>query len=322
MRVETNGIELHVEEAGDGFPVILAHGFPELSYSWRHQLPALAAAGYHVLAPDQRGYGRSSRPEPVDDYDILHLTDDLLGLLDHLGEEQAIFVGHDWGSMVVWNLALLAPERVAGVVGMSVPFLPRPPVPPLTLLRNLIGDGFFYMLYFQEPEVADAELGADPARTMRCMLAGLQLSADTVPDPSAMFVNDGRGFVDRIPEPTALPDWLTQDELDHYVAEFSRTGFTGGINWYRNLDRNWELTPQLADAKVEVPSLFIGGSLDPVLLMSPPDANLDALTDHRGTVLVEGAGHWVQQEQPDAVNAALVEFLRSVRAPSTGGRES
>jgi pimeloyl-ACP methyl ester carboxylesterase len=319
MRIDTNGIELHVEESGpsDGFPVILAHGFPELSYSWRHQLPALAAAGFHGLAPDQRGYGRSSRPEAVEDYDIEHLTGDLLGLLDHIGQEKAVFVGHDWGSMVVWSLAQVFPERVAGVVGMSVPFVPRPAAPPIGLMRNLIGDGFFYILYFQEPGVADAELGGDPARTMRRMLAGLQMTPDAAPDPATMFVNDGRGFVDRIREPDGLPDWLTQDELDHYIAEFRRTGFTGGINWYRNLDRNWERTELLAGAKLEVPSLFIGGSLDPVLLMTPPDATVDWLTDHRGTVLVEGAGHWVQQEQPDEVNAALLEFLRTIRDEET-----
>ncbi|MBI2705894.1 MAG: alpha/beta hydrolase [Actinobacteria bacterium] len=320
MKVSTNGVELHVEEAGAGFPVILAHGFPELSYSWRHQMRALAAEGFHVLAPDQRGYGQSSRPEAVEDYDIVSLTGDLLGLLDHIGEEKAVFVGHDWGSMVVWTLAQLARERVAGVVGMSVPFVPRPERPPLELMRSIIGDGFFYILYFQEPGVADGELGADPARTMRRMLAGLQILPDNMPDPATMFANDGRGFVDRLPEPDRLPDWLTRAELDHYVEEFSRTGFTGGINWYRNFDRNWELTEQLAGAKVDVPSLFIGGSLDPVLLMTPPAATEGWLTDHRGTVLVDGAGHWVQQERPEEVNAALLGFLLSVRDENEAAR--
>jgi pimeloyl-ACP methyl ester carboxylesterase len=307
--VATNGVDLHVLEDGAGPPVILAHGFPELGYSWRHQLPALADAGFRVLAPDQRGYGKSSRPAAVEDYDIIHLTDDLIGLLDDLGEEKATFVGHDWGSMVVWPLALLHPERVAGVVGMSVPFVPRGPMPPTQMMRQVLGDAFFYMLYFQEPETADAELGGDPARTMRRMLGGAVIRSDVEVDMAAMFANDGRGFIDRMPEPDGLPDWLGQDEFDHYVSEFMRTGFTGGINWYRNLDRNWELTERLAGAKVEVPSLFIGGALDPVLLMSPPSGMDGWVTDHRGTVLVDGAGHWVQQEKPEEVNAALCQFL-------------
>jgi pimeloyl-ACP methyl ester carboxylesterase len=300
-----------VLEAGEGYPVVLAHGFPELAYSWRHQIPALAAVGCRVVAPDQRGYGRSSRPEAVEDYDIVHLTGDLLGLLDDLGEERAVFVGHDWGANVVWSLAQLAPERVAGVVGMSVPFIPRPSAPPTERLRAIFGDAFFYMLYFQDPGVADADLGRDPATTMRRMLAGLTTGGGG--DMSAALAADDRGFVDRLPEPDRLPDWLGQDELDHYVAEFTRTGFTGGINWYRNLDRNWMLTEHLAGATVDVPSLFIGGQLDPVLVMSPPAVMDDWVTDHRKTVLVEGAGHWVQQEKPDEVNAALLGFVDQIR---------
>ena len=307
--VATNGVELHVVEAGEGFPVVFAHGFPELAYSWRHQLPAVAAAGYRAIAPDQRGYGRSSRPEAVTDYDIEHLTGDLLGVLDDIGEEKAVFVGHDWGSMVVWQLSLLAPERVAGVVGMSVPFLPRGPMPPVQMMRDVLGDSFFYILYFQEPGVADADLGRDPATTMRRMLGGLS-TVDTDPEViAAGFANDGRGFVERLPEPAALPAWLAPAELDHYVAEFTRTGFTGGINWYRNFDRNWTLTARLDGAKVRVPSLFIGGAADPVLLMSPPAVMDGWLEDHHGTVLIDGAGHWVQQEKPDEVNAALLDFV-------------
>jgi pimeloyl-ACP methyl ester carboxylesterase len=310
--LSTNGVDLHVVEAGTGYPVVLCHGFPELAYSWRHQIPTLADAGYHVLAPDQRGYGHTTRPDAVEDYDILHLTDDLVGLLDDIGAEQAVFVGHDWGSMVVWQMAQLHPDRVAGVVGMSVPFLPRGPMGPVTLMRQVMGDNFFYILYFQEPGVADAELGGDPARTMRRLLAGLTIAPDGgAPDPSA-FANDGRGFVDRMPEPKELPAWLTQDELDHYIAEFTRTGFTGGINWYRNFDRNWELTPQLAGAHITMPSLFIGGTADPVLIMTPPNVGAAFLDDHRGDVLIDGAGHWVQQESPAAVNSALLDFLASL----------
>jgi pimeloyl-ACP methyl ester carboxylesterase len=311
--VARDGVELSVLDAGEGFPVVLAHGFPELAYSWRHQIPALVGAGTRGLAPDQRGYGRSSRPEAVEDYDIEHLTGDLLGLLDDIGEQRAVFVGHDWGAMLVWQLALRAPERVAGVVGMSVPFLPRGPMPPTELMRQVMGDSFFYMLYFQQPDVPDADLGRDPAATMTGMLAGLPVVDGPAPRLADATADDGRGFVDRLPQADGLPAWLAQDELDHYIAEFTRTGFTGAINWYRNLDRNWELSAHLDGAKVEVPALFIGGRGDPVLLMTPPAVMEGWLTDHRGDVLVDGAGHWVQQEKPDEVNAALVEFVDAVR---------
>jgi pimeloyl-ACP methyl ester carboxylesterase len=268
------------------------------------------------LAPDQRGYGRSSRPEAITDYDMVHLNGDLLALLDDVGAERATVVGHDWGSMVVWQLALRHPDRLRGVVGMSVPYMPRSVAPPIEMLRGIMGDNFFYMLYFQEPGVADQELGRDPARTMRRMLCGVKVDTSD-PDAQAaaaarMFAPGPEGFVERMPEPGGIPGWLGQDELDHYIAEFSRTGFTGGINWYRNLDRNWELSADLADAKVEVPSLFIGGAEDPVLVMSPPGAGDEHLTDHRGNVIVADAGHWVQQEKPAEVNAALLDFLAGV----------
>ncbi|MEZ5225866.1 MAG: alpha/beta hydrolase [Acidimicrobiales bacterium] len=301
-----DGSNIVVYEAGEGPLVLLSHGFPELAYSWRHQIPALVDAGYRVAAPDQRGYGASDRPDAIDAYDIDHLTGDLVNILDALGEEKAVFVGHDWGSMVVWQSALLVPDRVAGVVGMSVPFAPRSEHPPTQIWRHVFGDSFFYILYFQEPGVADADLGRDAATTMRRLLAGMG-SSDLAPS-----VGDDAGFVDRFPEPDGLPDWLTQDELDHYAGEFSRTGFTGGINWYRNFDRNWERHPELAGARVTVPSLFIGGSADPVLQMVDPEANVSWLDDHRGNVLVDGAGHWVQQERPDEVNTALIAFLREL----------
>jgi pimeloyl-ACP methyl ester carboxylesterase len=309
--IAVNGVDLHVVEDGpqDGPPVILSHGFPELAYSWRHQIPALAAAGYHVVAPDQRGYGRSSRPDDVDAYDIEHLTGDLIGLLDAIGAEKATLIGHDWGSMVVWQTALLHPERVAGVCGMSVAFSPRLPAPPTQVWHQVFTGKFFYILYFQEPGVADAELGADPARTMRRMLCGTRTDRGGSIDQN---VDDGSGFVDRFPEPDDLPAWLSQEELDFYIAEFSRTGFTGGLNWYRNFDRNWEITPQLDGAKVEVPSFFIGGELDPVLRMVPPEVQDGWLADHRGNVIIPDAGHWVQQEKPAETNAALLGFLAGV----------
>jgi pimeloyl-ACP methyl ester carboxylesterase len=312
--VRANGIDLRIVEAGAGPLVVLCHGFPELSHSWRHQLPALADAGYHAVAPDMRGYGGSERPDAVDAYDILHLTGDVLGLMDALGEDRAALVGHDWGAPVVWNLALREPGRVRGVVGMSVPYTPRSHRPPTAIWKELFADNWFYILYFQEPGVADADLGRDAATTLRrlfCAVAG-EMDASSL----AMLTGpiDGRGMVERLPEPERLPDWLSQADLDHYAEVFARTGFTGGLNWYRNFDRNWELTPELSHARVEVPALFVAGAGDPVLGMAPIDAMRTHTADLRDVVMVPGAGHWVHQEKPDVVNAAMLEFLAGLDA--------
>jgi pimeloyl-ACP methyl ester carboxylesterase len=307
--VRTNGIDMRVVEAGTGPPVVLCHGFPELSHSWRHQVPVLAEAGYHAIAPDQRGYGGTSRPAEVEAYDILHLTGDLLGLLDALGEERAVFVGHDWGAPVVWNLALRAPERVAGVVAMSVPYTPRSRRPPTQIWSEQFAGAWFYILYFQQPGVADADLGRDAATTIRRLLCAIGGDGDASRFGALMGPRDGRGLVERLPEPEGLPAWLAQADLDHYAEVFGRTGFTGGLSWYRNFDRNWELTPELAGAKVEVPALFVAGAGDAVLAMAPVDHLKEWVTDLRGTVIIPGAGHWVQQERPTEVNAAVLDFL-------------
>lgn len=306
--VSTKGVDLRVFDAGpaDGPVVVLAHGFPELAYSWRHQIPVLADAGYRVLAPDQRGYGRSSRPEAIEAYDIDHLSGDLLGLLDDVGAGDATFVGHDWGAMVVWQTALLHPDRVNGVVGVSVPFMRRTSTPPVERMRERFAGMFFYIVYFQEPGPADAELDADPRRTMRRLLAGA--TADAGADQASM-ADDGRGFVERMPDPPRLPDWLGEDELEVYVAEFERTGFTGGLNWYRNMDRNWELTERVPEWRITQPCAFIGGAADPVVLLTPPDDMGERCDDLRGVTMIDGAGHWVQQEAPVEVNDALLAFL-------------
>lgn len=311
-QVQANGISLHVAEAGDGPLVLLCHGFPELWYSWRHQIDALAAAGYRVVAPDQRGYGGSDRPEAVGAYTLLHLVGDMVGLLDALGEESATIVGHDWGSMVAWNAALLRPDRFPAVVGMSVPYAPRTPVSPLEIMKAMWKDRFFYMLYFQEPGKAEAELEADVARTMRMTLYSASGSVGEDFEP-AMDLPVDSGFLDMMVDPAELPDWLGAADLAVYTEAFETTGFRGGLNWYRNWDRNWELMGAWNAAKVTVPALFVAGKRDVVVAnaMAGPLLDMQAtmVPDLRAMVMIDGAGHWVQQEAPDAVNTALVEFL-------------
>jgi epoxide hydrolase A/B len=289
----TNGIELSVLDEGQGPLVVLCHGFPELAFSWRLQLPALTDAGFRVVAPDMRGYGRSSAPAAVEAYDVVTLCDDLCGLLDALGEESALFVGHDWGANVVWQLAVLHPARVRAVAGLSVPFVPRAPAPPMPILRRHLGEDF-YIVWFQQPGVADAALARDVRRTLT---TSRQWTAQWAQD-------DG--------SPSRRPPWLSEQELTVYVESFERTGFTGGLNWYRNIDRNWELTASVADRRVEQPALFITGELDPVRRFMPAEAMRGWVTDLREELVVAGAGHWVQQQEPDAVNAALVRFLGAV----------
>jgi pimeloyl-ACP methyl ester carboxylesterase len=304
--VAVNGVELAVTEAGDGPLVVLCHGFPELAFSWRHQIPVLADAGYHVVAPDQRGYGGSSRPDAVEDYDIVHLTDDIVGLIDHYGEDQAVVAGHDWGGPVVWNLAQRAPDRVRGVIGMSVPHVRRAHAAPISLLKAAFGDVFFYILYFQKPGVADAELGASARTTISRFMAAI--SGDS-PDGSWRVPQKGAGFLDAMDDPKELPDWLPQADLDVFVAAFERTGFTGGLNWYRNIDRNWELGRAWADRPIDQPSLFIGGELDPVSRFMALDQMDQLVPGLRGKHLLAGAGHWIQQERPEDVNRLMLDFL-------------
>ena len=312
--VETNGVTLHVTEAGErGAPVIvLLHGFPELGFSWRHQIPALAAAGYHVLAPDQRGYGGSSRPSRIEDYDVVKLTGDVVGLLDDVDAETAVIAGHDWGSVVATNFPLLHPDRISACVAMSVPPIPRSQVRPTEAWRAAFGENFFYILYFQDPGPADAELDGDPARALRRLLGGIR-SADGENVFVQMATPGPAGFIERLPEPDGRPTWITADEVDHYVAAFTESGFTGPLNWYRNFDRNWELTASTPAATIDVPTLFVGGTADPALMMTPRDRVRGVVSGPYREVLIDGAGHWLQQERPDEVNAALVDFLAGLR---------
>jgi pimeloyl-ACP methyl ester carboxylesterase len=312
--IETNGVRLRTVEAGEpGAPVVvLAHGFPELAYSWRHQIPVLAAAGYHVLAPDQRGYGGSSRPDDIAAYNVADLSADVIGLLDNVGADRAVLIGHDWGAPVVYGSAQLHPDRVAAVVGLSVPPVPRSPIPPTQAFRMLFGDKFFYMLHFQEPGVADAELAADPTTTLRRILGGLRATGDPA-DAVRMIAPGSEGFIERLPEPDGMPSWLSNDELDHYIAEFSRTGFTGGLNWYRNLDHNWELLADPPAATISVPTLFMAGTDDPVGGFMSRDRVAQFVTGPYREVMIEGAGHWLQQECADQVNEVVLDFLTGLQ---------
>jgi pimeloyl-ACP methyl ester carboxylesterase len=309
--LDVNGLSMHVAEAGSGPLVVLLHGFPESWYSWRHQLTALADAGYHVVAPDQRGYGRTGGPDDVAEYTLHHLAGDVIGLLDALGEPTAAVVGHDWGAPVAWHTALLRPDRVTAVVGLSVPYRPRATRPPVATMRKVLGDGY-YMVYFQEPGVADAELAADPRRTLRMLL----YSASGDAPAAAPVVPPGGGFLDFLREPPQLPGWLTEADLDAFTEDYARTGFTGGLNWYRNLDRTWSLTTAWHTAKITPPALYVGGERDLVVNQPGTREYLPTMVEHvpnlRPIVLLPGCGHWTQQERPDEVNAALVGFLGEV----------
>jgi epoxide hydrolase A/B len=307
--VDTRGLRMHIAEAGSGPLVLLLHGFPECWYSWRHQLSALAAAGYHVIAPDQRGYGRTGGPEAADQYTMLHLTGDVIALLDALGEERAVVAGHDWGAPVAWHTALLRPDRVRGVIGLSVPYRPRGSRVPTEALRATIGDGF-YMLYFQQPGVADAELARDLRQTFTRVLGGASGEAP----PTAPIVPAGGGFLDICGELDGLPAWLTSSDIDAFVAEYQDSGFTGPLNWYRNLDRNWELTAAWHHAPVTVPALFLAGDRD--LVIAGALDTLPRLRDYapalREPVLLSGCGHWTQQERPEQVSQAMIGFIREL----------
>ena len=306
--VRANGIDLSVVDEGAGPLVLLCHGFPELAYSWRHQIPVLAGAGYRVVAPDMRGYGRSDRPPDPAGYDMVNVADDLAGLLDGLGEDQAIFVGHDWGAAAVWSVATQHPGRVRAVAAFSVPYRPRSRRPPISSLKFLFGDTFFYMLYFQAIGPADAELARDPRQFLARFF--FSASGDAVAGFTTVRDHHGTGLLDVLdPMPDPLPAWLTDADLDHYAAEFTRTGFTGGLNYYRAMDRTWERTEDAGDAHVGQPALFVAGERDPVVRMSPPSVMDGWVDDLRASVVIPGAGHWIQQERPDEVNEALVAFL-------------
>ena len=317
--LDVNGIRMRVVEQGEGPLVLLAHGWPESWYSWRHQLPALAAAGYHAVAPDMRGYGGTDAPPAVEDYDILHLCGDLVGLIEALGEAQAVLVAHDWGAVVARDCVRLEPDRFSAVVNMSVPFGGPGPTSPIETMQRRYGDNFYYILYFQELDadgngVADAEFDADPRGILsRLYLTGATRRPPEVSDP----LRSAGGMIPRSGEPTNFPAWIDASELDYYVEEFTRAGFRGGINYYRNFHRNWELTRGLQGVPVSQPAMFIAGENDGVIGGATREVLTtrlrQAATDPRGVHVLPGAGHWVQQQEPQEVNRLLLEFLEGLR---------
>jgi pimeloyl-ACP methyl ester carboxylesterase len=307
--VDTNGIRMHLAEQGSGPLVLLCHGFPESWYSWRHQLAALAAAGYRAVAPDMRGYGDTARPEDAGSYTILHLVGDLVGVLDALGAESCTVVGHDWGAAVAWNAALLRPDRFRAVAALSVPYSPRGSVAPTAAMRKAAGDNFFYMLYFQAPGVAEAELERDVPAALRAIY--YSVSAEGEPRRRSWTFPKRSAWLDTLQRPERIPRWLTQADFDFYVAQFQRSGFRGGLSWYRAIDRSWELLAPWHHAQITVPALYVAGADDPVLRMYQSAADNLPRSAPRLThsIVLPECGHWTQQERPEEVNAALLEFL-------------
>ena len=318
--VEANGIRMHIAEQGAGPLVVLCHGFPEAWYSWRHQLPALADAGFHAVAPDMRGYGQTDRPREIDQYTLLHFVGDMVGLLHALGEESAVIAGHDWGAPVAWHAALLRADRFRAVIGLSVPFRPRGPVRPTTAMPQT-DEAIFYQLYFQEPGLAETELERDVRRSVCRLLytASGDVRRDDAPfahpESVGMVPRDG-GVLGAMAEPRTLQTWLSEADIDFYAGELTRTGFRGGLNWYRNIDRNWELLAPFTGARVTVPALYVAGDRDLVVAFRGMDRLLPNLTAFvprlRTTLMIPGCGHWTQQERPGDVNRAMIEFLKDL----------
>jgi len=309
-QIALNGIEMHVAECGTGPLVLLCHGWPELWYSWRHQLKALADAGYRAVAPDMRGFGQTSAPEDVAAYTIFHNVGDMVALVAALGETRALIVGHDWGAPVAWHAALMRPDIFPAVVAMSVPHRRRGLAPPLDTLRKA-GKADYYWLYFQE-QAAEDEFARDAAFTLR-RLFHIGFGETPQPERMSLYVDRTKGFLGAACD-VPLPPWLTEADIAVFADEYGRTGFRGGLNWYRNIDRNWELTAPWHGAVITQPALFIAGTNDAVITGSMGQRALEELDSVvpslRAKILLDGAGHWIQQERPDEVSAALISFAR------------
>jgi pimeloyl-ACP methyl ester carboxylesterase len=296
--VAVNGVELEVFEAGrenKGKPIVLCHGWPELAFSWRHQVPALVAAGYHVIVPNQRGYGNSSRPDDVTEYDIEHLTGDLVALLDHHGYQDATFVGHDWGAMVVWGLTLLHPSRVNKVINLSLPYQERGETPWIEFLELILGSDYYFVHFNRQPGVADAILDENASRFLRNLYRkNVPIQA---PEPGMALINLARAETP-LGEPV-----MSDSELVVFVSAFEKSGFTAGINWYRNLDRNWHLLGEV-NPIIHQPTLMIYGDRDVI-----PKAEKLADFVPNVDVISLDCGHWIQEERPEETNRTILNWL-------------
>ena len=320
QRAQINGLDMAYYEVGPrkGVPVIFCHGFPELAFSWRHQLKAFEAAGRWAIAPDQRGYGGTRGPAEVEAYDMEHLTGDLVALLDHLGVEKAVFCGHDWGGIVVWQMPLRHPDRVAGVIGLNTPFMARPPADPIEIMRRRFGEDM-YIVNFQKPGEADAVLAENVAKTFSFFMrrpladappAGGGLSGGGEADDAATSETTFallKSLQAWDPRLDPREPFLTEDENAAFVETFERTGFTGAINWYRNFTRNWERSAEIVD-HVSAPSLMIMAEKDAVLPPSAADS-METWAPNLDRVLIAGSGHWTQQEKPGEVNKVILEWM-------------
>jgi pimeloyl-ACP methyl ester carboxylesterase len=282
--VDTNGIRMHYVEQGEGFPVLLLHGFPELWYSWRHQIPALAEAGFRAIVPDLRGYGESDKPHEIEAYDIHHLVADLVGLLDALGIDKTVIAGHDWGGIIIWQFALMHPERVERVIALNTPFIPRGPISPIEGFKAAPDGRFNYILHFQEEGVAEREMEADLEGTLRRVMRSTAGNAEVI----------------------------TDDDIAVFAAAFRAGGLRGPINFYRNFHSNWETTAHLTDKQVTAPSLMITAEKDPVLKPEMADG-MERWVPNVRLHHVQDSGHWTQQEQPEEVNRAMIDFLADLR---------
>ena len=306
---------MHVVESGSGPLVICCHGFPECWYSWRHQLAAIADAGFRVIAPDQRGYGFTTVPEPIDQYTIFQLVGDIVGLVQAYDSPETVVIGHDWGSPVAWNCALLRPDLFRAVVSLSVPYMHRGKHAPMQAAKELFGDRFFYQLYFQTPGVAEHELQHDVAKTLRSLLFGASGAVNrrsmfdpTNTPPASSYM------LEHLPDPgDHLPDWLSQDDLDIYEQSFQHSGFRGGLNWYRNIDRNWELSAAFQGQKILQPALFITGEHDVVPCDKSSIERMRSLVPNlQSAIVLPSVGHWTQQEDFERVNQEIIAFLRAL----------
>jgi pimeloyl-ACP methyl ester carboxylesterase len=297
--IDTNGVTLEVFTAGEGKPIVLCHGWPEHAFSWRYQVEPLVAAGYHVIIPNQRGYGRSSKPGAVEDYDATHMTADLVGLLDHFGYEDAVFVGHDWGAIMVWNLTLLHPDRVAGVINMSVPYMERGETEWVGFWEKMLGPDFYIVHFNRQPGVADKAFADNSQRFLRNMFRTDQwLEGDQDLGSGMAMVNLAQTDLER---PGKL--LMSEEDLKVFIDAFASSGYTGGINWYRNFTRNWEILGKVSP-RIEQPALMIYGDHD----MVPKSANLEQSVPNVEIHTLD-CGHWIQQERPAETNQIMADWL-------------